>query len=86
MSKKKSLKGKGTYAVYKAEGRAEKNRAKRIAKHLKNHPNDAQTARAKGKAKSPKQKPRTTLGHQAPRMVLRDPAGNVIPLPEFGRT
>lgn len=39
----KSRKGKGTYATYKSESRLVKNQAKRRARHLKNHPNDAQS-------------------------------------------
>jgi hypothetical protein len=85
MSKKKSMKGKGSYAAYRAESRAEKNRAARLAKHLKSHPNDKQTARAKGKAKSAKLAPSSKLGRKTAKFVLRSPAGHVIPMPLFGR-
>lgn len=83
MAKKKSLKGKGTYAVYRAESRAETNRKARIERHLKKHPNDKQSAIAKGKAKSPKQNPSTKLGQPAKRVEYRDKAGNLMERPSF---
>jgi hypothetical protein len=45
MSKKKSLKGKGPYAVYKAESRFVKNQTAKRARHAKHHPNDEQSAK-----------------------------------------
>lgn len=39
-AKKRSLRGKGSYAVYKAENRSAKNKARAIARHVKNNPND----------------------------------------------
>lgn len=43
MAKKGSNPGaKAQYAAYKAKGSATKNKARKLAKHLKKHPNDAQ--------------------------------------------
>lgn len=49
MAKKKSRKGKGSYATYKAESRLDKNRARKLAKHLAKHPADKQAEVAVGK-------------------------------------
>lgn len=38
---KKSRKGKGTYAVYKSDGRACKNKVLKLQRHIKAHPEDA---------------------------------------------
>ena len=43
MAKKKSTKNKGWAIAYKSEGRAGKNKALKIARHQKEHPNDKQT-------------------------------------------
>ncbi len=43
-------KKKAASAAYLAEGRARKNKAKKIARHLKLHPNDSQTKNEQGKA------------------------------------
>lgn len=48
-AKKISLKGKGGYATYKAKGQYEKNRKRRLERHLKAYPEDA-TAQAALKA------------------------------------
>lgn len=54
MAKKKSYKGKKQYGVYAVEGRLEKNRKARRARHLKKHPNDKQSQKMAGvKVKSP---------------------------------
>lgn len=42
MSKQKSYKGKKQYAIYAIENRAEKNKKRKILKHLKSHPCDSQ--------------------------------------------
>jgi len=42
MAKKKSTKTKGWAIAYKAENRAVKNKAIKIARHQKEHPNDKQ--------------------------------------------
>ena len=50
MAKKRSLKGKGSYASYKNENRLEKNREARRARHAKRHPNDKQSQEKAGKS------------------------------------
>lgn len=40
MAKKKSNRGKGSFAIYKAENRSAKNKARAIARHIKQNPND----------------------------------------------
>lgn len=42
----KSQKGKKQYGMYEAEGRRSTNRAARIKRHLKNHPNDTVAVKA----------------------------------------
>ena len=79
--KKKSRKGKPPYSTYAAADRQAKNQAKKRARHLKNHPNDAQSATkaVKGyKRKKPVGKNTTT-----PKWNLRDKAGNLIEQPSF---
>ena len=51
MAKKKGahLSSKEQYAAYKTQGRYTKNKRKKLEKHIKLHPNDAQTAAAFGK-------------------------------------
>lgn len=82
MAGKKSRKGKGTYAVYKAESRLQKNRTKRLERHLKKHPNDAQTAAAAKKPVTPRAAPskRGNYPESKTRVVL-DRAGHVYTIP-----
>lgn len=40
MGKKKSNRGKGSFAVYKSETRSVKNKVRAIARHVKQNPND----------------------------------------------
>lgn len=42
-------KKKAASAAYLSEGRARKNKAKKIARHLKSHPHDNQTKNGQGK-------------------------------------
>lgn len=44
---KSSTAKKNAYSRYETEGRAEKNKKAKIARHMKNHPNDAQSATRK---------------------------------------
>jgi hypothetical protein len=83
MSKKKSMKGKGTYAVYNAESRREKNRAKRLEKHLKKHPGDKQTLKYFGAAVSAKRVSESKTGQKQARVTLHDGAGRPVSLPDF---
>ena len=39
-AKKKSMKNKGTYATYKAENRAHKNKIAKLTRHVAKFPND----------------------------------------------
>lgn len=52
MAGKKSLRGKGSYAAYKAENRVAQNKKRKLERHLKQHPNDEQTKSALSKASS----------------------------------
>ena len=46
-SKKKQSKGqKAQFTGYKADNQALKNKARKLAKHVKNHPNDAQASKS----------------------------------------
>lgn len=53
MAGKKSKKGKGYFAAYQGGSVYAKNKARKIARHVKQHPDDAQAAQA---ALKPKQK------------------------------
>jgi hypothetical protein len=81
--KKKSMKGKGAYAAYKAAGTREKNRNERLKRHLAKHPKDAQAKRAAGKPKSAKTPSRNKVGQPQKALILRDKAGHVILSPKY---
>lgn len=85
MAKRHSKKGKGTYAVYRASSRAEVNRKARIERHLKKHPNDAQTSAVKSKAGTPRTAPGNpgSVGQPEKRIKIYDGTGVAIPLPDF---
>lgn len=82
MAKKKSLKGKGTYAAYKAESRAEKNKAAKLARHLRKHPNDEQAEKAVGKPHNYRKAPRGGSAVE-PTFYLLNEAGHKLPMPLF---
>ena len=82
MAKKKSYKGKKQYAAYANEGRSQKNKARKLAKHLKKHPNDAQSAKMAGKTLSMRKAP---MGGQAPeaKTYIYDASGKKELMPGF---
>lgn len=53
---------KDAYSAYKASGRYEKNRARRLSKHLVNHPNDEVAQTATKKISYRRTKPNNDLG------------------------
>jgi len=81
MAKQKSRKGKGSYAAYATEGRMQKNRARKIARHLKAHPNDEQTFKAP--AQGTPRKPAGKNGHPAQKFYVYDGAGRKTLMPLF---
>jgi hypothetical protein len=54
MAKQKSKKGKGSYLSYKNEGRAFKNKVKKLKRHCKKFPKDEEAEQALKKLNSPK--------------------------------
>jgi hypothetical protein len=62
MAKKISLKGKGSFAVYKSTCRYEKNRKRRLERHLKAYPEDAVAQAALGNIKYRRYTPNTKGG------------------------
>ena len=79
-NKKRSHKGKGSYARYKAENRFQKNLAKKRARHAKKHPNDKQVGKDHTyRRKAPKGPNNTTPRN----WNLRDASGKLIPQPAF---
>lgn len=52
MANKKSWKGKGSYAEYKTDGRALKNKIKKLERHCKRFPNDEVNQANLAKAKN----------------------------------
>tara|TARA_Y100001973_G_C5037518_1_gene251156 strand:- start:395 stop:670 length:276 start_codon:yes stop_codon:yes gene_type:complete len=81
MAKQKSRKGKGSYAAYATEDRMQKNRARKLARHLKAHPNDEQAAKAP--AVGTKRKPAGKNGHPAQKFYSYDGAGRKTLMPSF---
>ena len=77
-AKKTSLKGKGGYKVYESLGKYEKNRKRRLERHLKKYPNDETAKKALGNIKYRRYKPHTTGGW----INRKDPAFFGIPVGE----
>ncbi len=82
MSKKKSLKGKGSYASYKSLDSYAKNKAAKKARHEKRHPNDLQSANQPART-SPNRGTNGKGGFASALVKLRDKAGNLIDWPSF---
>lgn len=80
-SRKKSRKGKGSYLSYSAENRLQKNRNRKLKKHLKLHPEDEQARQALKSAKTPRKASRGST--PTVKTVLRDASGNKLPWPSF---
>jgi hypothetical protein len=79
--KKKSLKGKGSYAAYKASDRQLKNQKAKRERHAKKHPNDLQSqqqAKSGYKRKVPVSKNQTQA-----KFKCYDGAGRLVAAPEF---
>lgn len=53
MAKQKSSKGKGSYAAYKTENRAYKNKIAKLEKHIRTYPNDEKAKENLERLKSP---------------------------------
>lgn len=60
------------------ENQTEKNRARRLARHLKNHPNDKQASVAATKSKAPRKAPKTKGNFPAAKFPVRDESGKVV--------
>lgn len=82
MAKKKSQKGKGSYAAYKTESRHAKNQARKRAAHAKRHPNDEQSVKlaTPGYKRKKPLKPNSTVS----RPKYYDGAGRRVSAPLFG--
>lgn len=59
------------------------NRAKRLARHLKQHPNDAQAQKAAKGTKAPRKAPKAKGVHPQPKYKLRDASGKIVGLANF---
>lgn len=81
MAKQKSRKGKGSYAAYAAEDRMQKNRVRKLKRHLKNHPNDEQAFKAP--AVGTRRKPAGKAGYPAQKFYIYDGAGHKTLMPSF---
>lgn len=79
MAKKTTAAQKARFSAYSGDGRREKNRAAKLARHVKAHPEDAQSKKAVGRKLSKKNAPKTK-GNFPPAkpMVLVDSAGKPI--------
>lgn len=82
--KKVSRKGKGKYAAYKAENRVAKNRAAKLARHLKANPTDTVASKA-AKAKRAQVRKTPTGLHKPVKSTVkqRDASGKILPWPLF---
>jgi hypothetical protein len=83
MAKKKSLKGKGYYAVYASTNQAEKNRIAKIKRHLKKHPEDAQAQAALKQVGTRRAASNTKGNHPKPESFYRNSAGHKVLMPNF---
>ena len=81
--KKVSRKGKGSYAAYKNENRVIKNRAAKLARHLKKHPLDAVAAKASKTKRGHLRKIPVAANSTVSKVKLRDASGKLIPWPTF---
>ena len=80
----KSQKGKGSYKAYKEASRFAKNQAAKRAKHLKAHPNDAQSkteAKTGYKRKKPLKRGSAPAANR--NKLYRDKSGKVLTAPNF---
>jgi hypothetical protein len=83
MAGKKSSKGKGTYNVYLANDQFQKNRTRKLKRHIAKFPNDDVAIAALKTPGNIRQKP-MTKGHFPPKArFIRDEAGHKIPMPAF---
>ena len=84
MGKKRSFKGKAQYAIYDKEDRATKNRAAKLARHLKKHPND-EVASVAAKAKRGHTRTKSTKKGNFPdkKVWVYDGAGHKILMTNF---
>ena len=74
---------KEQYAAYSAKSSREVNRKRKLAKHLKNHPNDAQAASAVGKPKAHRVKSHVKGHYPKAKDVVLDRSGKSKPMPSF---
>lgn len=81
MAKQKSRKGKGSYKEYAADNRMQKNRARKLARHLKAHPNDEQAAKAP--ATGTQRSAAGKNGYPAQKFYSYDGAGRKTLMPSF---
>jgi len=72
MAKKQSASKKNFYALYAREDRAAKNKQRKLEKHLKLHPNDAQAQKASGEVGRTRKNPMARLGWTNKQLVLKD--------------
>lgn len=63
--------------------RTAQNKAARLARHVKNHPNDEQSAKVVGKSLSTRQTPRVKGNFRKVNKAYRDEAGHVLAAPLF---
>jgi hypothetical protein len=55
---------KASYDTYKVRGNTEKNKQRKLERHMKKHPNDAQAAKADGKVGRTRKTPSVRLFHR----------------------
>lgn len=75
---------KEQYAAYKAKSQRDVNRKKRLERHMRKHPNDAQTAAVVGKVKAFKVKSHTKGHFPKPKdEVIVNKAGHKLPMGNY---
>lgn len=80
---KQSASTKAYFASSQAMNTVGKNRAKRLARHLKNHPNDVQTANAAKNGRGHKRAKPASANSTIAKSPYFDGAGNRVAGPSF---
>lgn len=82
-NKAKHASKKAQHLAYQTQSRRSKNRAAKLAKHLKAYPNDEQAANA-AKVEGPERRKAQKKGNfPEQKLVMRDSAGNAETMPTF---
>jgi hypothetical protein len=82
-NKAKHASKKAQHLAYQTQSRRSKNRAAKLAKHLKKYPNDEQALNASKVEGSARRKSHSKGNFPEQKEFLLDGAGNVVSMPTF---